>query len=107
MPPSTVGHAYLIGGYDRDDYFYINWGWGGSADGWFRFSAMSEYDAPVYMNFSFSIYCVTGIQPANHVESNDVDYYQAEDKSLQYVGTKMADDGSTVTIYNCNMYPTE
>ena len=104
---STVGHAYLIGGYDRDDYFYINWGWGGSADGWFRFSAMSEYDAPVYMNFSFSIYCVTGIQPANHVESNDVDYYQAEDKSLQYVGTKMADDGSTVTIYNCNMYPTE
>lgn len=38
---STGGHAFVIEGYDHDDYFYVNWGWGGLSDGSFRLSVLS------------------------------------------------------------------
>ena len=32
---STGGHAFVCDGYDDNDLFHYNWGWGGSSDGWF------------------------------------------------------------------------
>ena len=32
---SEGGHAFICDGYDNDDLFYFNWGWGGSANGFF------------------------------------------------------------------------
>ena len=32
---SEGGHAFVCDGYDNDDLFYFNWGWGGSANGFF------------------------------------------------------------------------
>ena len=29
------GHAFVCDGYDNDDLFYFNWGWGGAANGFF------------------------------------------------------------------------
>lgn len=29
------GHAYVVDGYDKRDYFHLNYGWGGSADGYY------------------------------------------------------------------------
>lgn len=29
------GHAFILDGYDEDDKFHINWGWGGGYDGYF------------------------------------------------------------------------
>lgn len=29
------GHAFVCDGYDDDNLFHYNWGWGGSNDGWF------------------------------------------------------------------------
>lgn len=29
------GHAFICDGYDMDDLFYFNWGWGGSMNGYF------------------------------------------------------------------------
>ena len=29
-------HAYVLDGYNNDGYFHINWGWGGSANGYFQ-----------------------------------------------------------------------
>lgn len=31
----TGGHAFVCDGYDDDDLFHFNWGWGGNSDGWF------------------------------------------------------------------------
>lgn len=30
-----VGHAFIIDGYDQNDYFHINWGWGGYSNGFY------------------------------------------------------------------------
>ena len=32
---SEGGHAFVCDGYDEDDLFHFNWGWGGSANGYF------------------------------------------------------------------------
>ena len=32
---SSGGHAFVCDGYDDNDLFHFNWGWGGSSDGWF------------------------------------------------------------------------
>lgn len=35
------GHAFVCDGYDGDGLFHINWGWGGSHDGFFRLSLLN------------------------------------------------------------------
>ena len=32
------GHAFVVDGYSSDDYFHINWGWGGFCNGYFLLS---------------------------------------------------------------------
>ena len=40
---SGGGHEFVIDGYDKDDYFHVNWGWGGSSDGYFLLSILNPY----------------------------------------------------------------
>lgn len=37
---SLGGHSFICDGYDTDGLFHINWGWGGTSDGYFRLSAL-------------------------------------------------------------------
>ena len=41
---SEGGHAFVIDGYDRDDYFHVNWGWGGQYNGYFLLSVLCPYE---------------------------------------------------------------
>ncbi|MGN0213299.1 MAG: thiol protease/hemagglutinin PrtT [Muribaculaceae bacterium] len=38
---SGAGHSFVCDGYDTDEYFHINWGWGGTSDGYFKLSALT------------------------------------------------------------------
>ncbi len=38
------GHAFVLDGYDSEDYFSVNWGWGGTSNGYFLLSAMDPYE---------------------------------------------------------------
>ena len=38
---NEAGHSYVCDGYDKDEYFHINWGWGGMSDGYFKLSALT------------------------------------------------------------------
>jgi hypothetical protein len=35
------GHAFVIDGYDSNDFFHVNWGWNGIANGYFRISNLN------------------------------------------------------------------
>lgn len=35
-------HAFVCDGYDSQDYFHINWGWGGQDDGYFKLGLVDE-----------------------------------------------------------------
>jgi len=45
------GHAFVCDGYDVNDYFHFNWGWGGSSDGYFAVISLNPggyYDFTSY-----------------------------------------------------------
>lgn len=38
---SGGGHAFVADGYDNNNFFHFNWGWGGSVDGYFGINALN------------------------------------------------------------------
>ena len=44
------GHAFVCDGYDGSGLFHINWGWGGSGDGYFSLAVLDPY---VYSNQTY------------------------------------------------------
>lgn len=38
---SGGGHEFICDGYQGEDYFHINWGWGGDSDGFFKLSVLN------------------------------------------------------------------
>lgn len=38
---TTGGHAYIVDGYDSEGYYHLNWGWGGSYDGYFLLDVLN------------------------------------------------------------------
>lgn len=38
------GHAFVCDGFSEDDFYHINWGWGGLSDGHFRISLLNPED---------------------------------------------------------------
>lgn len=39
----TAGHAFVLDGYAEDDYYSVNWGWGGYCNGYFLLSALEPH----------------------------------------------------------------
>ena len=75
---NSGGHAFVCDGYDDNDLFHFNWGWGGSSDGWF---VIDEIDyagwAQAIINYvPTDVYDYMPLQPENFsVEpSGDFDY---------------------------------
>jgi hypothetical protein len=61
------GHSFVCDGYDADDYFHINWGWGGGGDGYFRLAVLQPYErgrggGSTLDGYSFGQEAVVGIQ---------------------------------------------
>ena len=61
------GHAFVCDGYQSEDYFHINWGWGGQSDGYFKLSVMSPKEQGIGGSssddgFNFGQGAIVGIQ---------------------------------------------
>jgi hypothetical protein len=63
------GHAFVCDGYDDDDLFHFNWGWGGSSDGWF---VIDEID---YAGWAQAVF--------NFVPTNVYDYMPMQPENLE------------------------
>lgn len=64
---SGGGHAFVCDGYQNEDYFHINWGWGGMSDGYFKLSVMNPYSQGIGGSssddgFNFGQGAIVGIQ---------------------------------------------
>ena len=62
------GHEFVCDGVDKDGYFHINWGWGGTSDNYFALSALDPDKqgaggAASGKGFSVDVEAVIGIQP--------------------------------------------
>jgi 3D (Asp-Asp-Asp) domain-containing protein len=60
------GHAFVCDGYDADDLFHFNWGWGGSSDGYFEISALNPGSIGIgggSGGYNEGQEIITGVQP--------------------------------------------
>lgn len=78
------GHEFVCDGYQSEDYFHINWGWGGMSDNYFKLSALDSDEQGIGGSSSTDGYhydqnAVIGIQPSTshgaiaNVKANEVD----------------------------------
>ena len=75
---NSGGHAFVCDGYDDNDLFHFNWGWGGSSDGWF---VVDEIDYAGWAQAVFNyvptdVFNYMPMQPENFLvnPSGDYDY---------------------------------
>ncbi|MBR5085305.1 MAG: C10 family peptidase [Prevotella sp.] len=66
---ASEGHAFVCDGYDGKGLYHINWGWGGSADGYFRISVLDANTngtgaGSTSYKFSISQSALLGVQPS-------------------------------------------
>lgn len=73
---APVGHAFVCDGYDATGLFHINWGWGGSMNGYFQASTLDPYGGDVSNQFNANQDVIIGIDP-NGEEMAEVDYEPA------------------------------
>ena len=59
------GHAFVCDGYEDDDYYHFNFGWGGSANGYYVLEAI-ESDSNVVDGFRYSQRIIRNIHPGNN-----------------------------------------
>ena len=81
-------HAYVLDGYDADDHFSINYGWGGSSNGYY---AIDNFVAgPMHLDYGSE--AVIKIFPSAAVASSYCQGHQRNTASFGYVA-----DGSPTT----------
>ncbi|MBR2428743.1 MAG: C10 family peptidase [Alistipes sp.] len=86
-----AGHAFVIDGYDANDYFHVNWGWGGMSDGFFKIEGLvlEEYVFDT-MHWAF-----LGIHPVRDGEIDNWIYLSAPGMTTQ---TKEFETGVSFVI---------
>ncbi len=56
---NSGGHTWVCDGYDVNDFYHMNWGWGGSGNGYFDIDVLN----PTGMDFSFGQQALAGLIP--------------------------------------------
>ncbi|HOE91936.1 MAG TPA: C10 family peptidase, partial [Candidatus Cloacimonadota bacterium] len=74
------GHAFVCDGYSGTNYFHFNWGWSGSADGYFYLNALNP------ASYSFTSYqeAVMGIEPVE-IDDPSTDIYATDLFISEYI----------------------
>lgn len=58
------GHAFVIDGYQGDDFYHVNWGWDGQNNGFFRLHALES----IGLNYDRDQAMIIGIKPAEETD---------------------------------------
>jgi len=67
------GHVYIIDGYDSKGKFHVNWGWGGSKDGYYSLDSLNPGHSQYPTGFSYEPYAIINIQPdKSSIGSNEM-----------------------------------
>lgn len=98
---STDKHFFVIDGYDVQDanHFHINWGWGGSYNGYYYLGDLT----PGNSNYNKNQMAVIGISPSCSVILNDitdVNYISVTDTKLEYARNSISlpSSGKSLTV---------
>lgn len=88
------GHAYVLDGYDEEERFHLNYGWGGSSNG---FYAIDNFVAGIN-NYDYDGRCIVRIYPSGVNPDTYCQGHQRNTASFGYV----ADGSPTTKPYQAN-----
>lgn len=75
---NSAGHAFVFDGYNSMDMFHVNWGWGGSYDGYYSIGVLNPSGGGIGSNSSNSFNtdnsAIIGIEPFQKIHVSD-DYF--------------------------------
>lgn len=74
------GHAFVADGYDNNNYFHMNWGWGGIADGYYSVDAFNPVDLGTGAgggSYNYDQRIVAGIKPPANASDYDLRLYSS------------------------------
>jgi len=69
------GHTWVVDGYNNNNHFHCNWGWGGKTNGWFNLSNLTAIGEGNY-NFNYKQKAITGATP------NYYSYYKHQNMTI-------------------------
>ena len=103
------GHTFVCDGYDDNDYFHMNWGWGGYYDGYFLIDALNPGEGGIGSGagtYNDGQQALIGIKPAQEQEEGG---NTTEEYGLTLYGDVVADyytigygEGFTISTYIIN-----
>lgn len=95
----TSGHAFVIDGFRETNHFHVNWGWGGSYDGYFYLSSLN----PGSMSFTNGQQAIVGMIPT--AEFTGPDFNSATDLGCRTPVVGDLSAGTDIVNYYRNTYP--
>lgn len=94
---ASAGHSYIMDGYDKDDLFHFDWGWGGSCRGYYRLSALSPFQNVRNRAYMRSLSAVVGIQPKGYGGTVHQSEIEEQDRSLTLTSVSVPTSTSAVS----------
>ena len=94
------GHSFICDGYNSDNYFHFNWGWGGSNDGHFSLTNLNTTNG----NFSTDQAAVFGIKPADCSAANPTGLSYSQNGRQITLNWTAAEGASSYNIYRNSNY---
>ena len=100
------GHCFVADGYDNNNFFHFNWGWGGSSDGFFNVNALNPGTIGTgggTGGFNSDQEAVIGIEPPSSTQTsilNITEDVAASSSSIEYgssfsITTNLINNGNT------------
>lgn len=95
----TVGHNVVVDGYNTDDFFHINFGWGGSSNGWWNVPDS---------NFPYSMSVLEGIildinyeEPVVNLSNSeyDIEIYPNPGNGVIFIQNNEIQEFNSINVY--------
>ena len=87
MGDDLAGHAFVIDGTDGDHHYHVNWGWSGSADGYFALGNLTPYRSQTYDLYQEAITLITPDEVGT-----PRDYFYADDFAFEVIKGQRTED---------------
>ena len=94
---NSGGHEFVIDGYNEDGFVHVNWGWGGSSDGYFDIALLN----PGSSSFSEGQEMILGICPSSDGTSYEPQFLNSGD--ISYTPSSLNEGVMSVNATLSNM----
>lgn len=105
-----AGHSFILDGYTEDNYYSVNWGWGGYANGYFLLEALTPQTGGTGANndhYNFNQTAITSLMPDEGNEPLEIFQFNGQGGMSANVTTFVQNQPFLLSVdglWNCGRY---